>query len=66
MKTTFYIIMLIVFGGVLVVPVIPKRYPPKTVMDEQLHIVVQENHIDRLIHEIEYKIAKDSLHLKRH
>lgn len=66
MKTGFYLFVLVALSSVLVVPRKPRHYPPKLVVEQQGHIVVQENHINRLIHEIEYKIAKDSLHLKNH
>lgn len=65
MKTGFYIFAFVVCGSVLMVPRIPRPYPPKPVQVQQGHIVVQENHINRLIHEIEYRIAKDSLQINR-
>lgn len=64
MKTSIYIFFLVVCGVFIAAPKFPKKYPPKEVEDQARHIVVKENKLDVIIHEIEYRVKLDSLKSK--
>ena len=60
MKTTFYFIAIVAFSALMLSPKLPKIYPPKEVVQQRREIVVQEIKLDKLISEIEVKLAVDS------
>jgi len=60
MKTTFYLIAIVAFSALMLSPKLPKIYPSKEVVQQRREIVVQEIKLDKLISEIEVKLAVDS------
>lgn len=63
MKTTIYILIVVVFGGFLFIPK-PKYYPSEKEKIQRETIVFKENRLDHLIDKISYQLEKDSLQIK--
>ncbi|MDR6844500.1 hypothetical protein [Flavobacterium granuli] len=61
MKTTFYIIGIVVFSAIMLSPKLPKFYPPKEVIEQRKEIVYKEIKLNKIISEIETKLAVDSV-----
>lgn len=64
MKTFAYISAVLVFSALIMIPKIPKFYPPKEVLQQRRSIVYQEQKLDRLIDKIEFELVKDSLKIE--
>lgn len=66
MKTTISLIAILVFSAILIVPEMPKAYPPKDVIIQRAEINFKEIKLNRLINNLEYSIKKDSLELSEY
>lgn len=65
MKTSFYFIAIVAFSALMLSPKLPKVYPPKEVVEQRREIVVKEIKLDKLITEIEVKLAIDSTQINQ-
>lgn len=63
MKTTFSIVILLVFSALILAPNMPKDYPSKDVVAQQADINLKEGNLDLLINKIETNLAIDSIHI---
>jgi len=64
MKTTLYFAIVLVISFIVIPTNIPKEYPPRSVKEQTESLVLKEAKIDRLVDQIKYQLAKDSIQIK--
>lgn len=64
MKTSIYIVLVMVFGVFLFKPRMPKVYPSPATIKQKEDIAFKETKLRRLIDKIEYEYSKDSIEIK--
>jgi hypothetical protein len=61
MKTTFSILVIMVFSAIILTPKPPQNDPPKQVIEQRAEIAVKEIVLNDLIDKIEYAMVVDSV-----
>lgn len=64
MKTSLWILILMIVGYVCFKPKQPRDYPPVEVAQQKESIIYKETKLDRLLKTLTYEIKKDSIELQ--